>query len=91
MNTIAIGILLNLLLIPALWLFSLAVRIPAYTMLALLNVLFYLFGMIYFLRAMSPDENRSGFTLRFVLLQLFLLAALFLFKLTELLLLRAAA
>ncbi len=91
MNTIAIAVLLNLILIPSLWLFPLAVRIPACTILALLDIVFYFIGMTRFLTAVRRNENRNGFTLEFVLLQMFLLAALFLFKLTEQLLLQASA
>ncbi len=91
MNTVAAGILFNLILIPFLWIFSLAVKIPAYTLLASLNISFYLFGMLRFLRKMRLDEMKSGFTLQFILLQMYLLASLFLLKLTELLLIRACA
>lgn len=81
---ILLGLLLNLILIPVFWPAK-SIRIPVYTILAVANVTFYLICMVLFFIRVRREENRHGFTLRFMALQLFLLTALFLFKLTELL------
>lgn len=83
---ILIALLLDLVLIPAFWPAK-PVRIHAYTVLAAVNVMFYLLSMIFFFRRVRLDENRHGFIFRFVVLQFFLLTALILYKLTGLLIL----
>ncbi len=91
MKTVCIGLGLNLILIPLCWLLPFASRIPVYTGIALADLIFYLAATGIFLRRMWRAEDRRGFTLLFTLLQLYLLTVIFLFKLTELLLLRACS
>jgi len=83
-------LLFDLILIPAVWCFP-SVRINFYTALAIANAAAYFLCMGIFFFRLRKDEKRCGHTLQFVLIQILLPAALFLFKLTELLLAHACA
>lgn len=85
-----IVILLDLILIPAVWCFP-RIRIAVYTALAVANIAFYFICSILFFIRLKKTENPGGHTLPFLLIQLLLPAALFLFKLTEVLLIRACS
>lgn len=83
------ALLIDMIAIPAFWISS--VRLQAYSILALLNAVCYVAMMIVFFIRTKKAAERHGFALRFVLIQLFMLASLFLFKMTELLLRHAIA
>lgn len=87
MRVIFTTILLNLILIPALWLLP-AGRILAYTIAGSLDAILYFFYLILFFRRYktTPDSSKAGLTLPFVLIHFHLVAAFFLLKLSEFLL-----
>ena len=80
-----IVILLDLILIPAVWCFP-RIRIAVYTALAVVNIVFYFICSVLFFIRLKKAEKPGGRTLPFLLIQLLLPAALFLFKLTEVIL-----
>jgi len=58
--------------------------IGALILLAAANMLFYLVLLVCFLRKTAKLPERKGFLLEFVLIQFFLCAGIFIFKLTDL-------
>ena len=88
MRTLFAAILLNLILIPALWLLPYG-KVMAYTVFGIVDAVFYFLFLFFFLYRYRDcrDEEKAGRTLPFVLIQLFLPASLFLLKLSEYLLL----
>lgn len=76
--------LVDLLLIIVFRLNGTPLGISALVLLAAANILFYLVLLVCFLRKTAKLPERNGFLLEFVLLQFFLCAGIFLFKLTDL-------
>ena len=77
----------NLLLLPVLWLCG-ENRTLYLILLACADMIYYLLLLTCFLRRFSAEPERRGALLEFVLLQFFLCAGLFLFKLADLILIR---
>ncbi len=90
MRTIFTSIVLNLLLIPLLWLLPIEYKTHFYTMLAAADGIVYMILSIFFFIRLnhSGQDALPGMTLRFILLQSLLLFSLFLFKLSGFLLLK---
>lgn len=90
MRPLFIIIFLNLVLIPAAWLLPLICKIHFYTVAAIADAFLYIvLSILFFIRYhRSKQEERPGLTLRFILLQTLILFSIFLFKLSELLLLK---
>ena len=61
--------------------------IPLMQLLAAANIFFYAARLLFFLRKTEKLPERFGFLLEFVCLQFFLCAGVFLFKLTDLMIL----
>ena len=90
MRAIFTFIILNLILIPVLWLLPIGYKVHIYTITAVADGFTYLIlsACFFFDLHRSSPVIPPGMTLRFVLLQLLLLFSLFLFKLSSLLLLK---
>ncbi len=56
--------------------------VPAYTVLGIVNIAAYLFFTVCFFLQQRRKENSKGAAIQFVCIQMFLLAALFLFQLS---------
>lgn len=87
MKQMLIAGLIDLLLIIVFRLSGTPSGIGALILLAAANMLFYLALLGRFLRKTAKQPERKGFLLEFVLLQFFLCAGIFLFKLTDLMIL----
>lgn len=79
----------DLLLLPACWLCG-EYRTAPLILLAAGNMLFYLILLLCFLRRFSSAPGRRGALLEFVLIQFFLCAGIFLYKLTDIILIRSS-
>jgi len=87
MKQILIAVLIDILLMIIFRLNGTPSGIGALILLAAVNLLFYLVLLFCFLRKTAKQPERKGFLLEFVLLQFFLCAGIFLFKLTDLMIL----
>lgn len=90
MRRILWGGLIDLILLHLFW-FSGDLRIVLLQGLACGNVLYYLFLSVTFLRKTAKKEERHGFLLEFTLLQFFIFMGIFLFKLSDMMILHNAA
>lgn len=90
MRSLFTVIILNLVLIPLLWLLPSTYKVHIYTIGAVADAgLYLILSIIFFIQYnRCPQQARPGMTLRFILLQSILLFSLFLFKLSGLLLLK---
>ena len=84
MKQLLIVCLIDLLLLIVFRLNGTPAGIDALILLAAANILFYLTLLVCFLRKTAKQPERKGFLLEFVLIQFFLCAGIFLFKLTDL-------
>lgn len=89
MKYLVVGIFIDIILLQVIWL-SGTLRIILLLAFACGNMLFYLWQLAAFLYMVRKTQERKGYLLHFVLIQMFLFVSIFLYKLADLLIVHSA-